>query len=192
MARRGAGTTRSNWREGVSQPLAVGAGLGELVDQGRGRPARFEGTDPYAPRGSLVSLLVREGRTILEIAAQSGHGVDVCEMYYARIFEGYDPARRACSSASARRRARGAARSTSSTTPRNARSASRTRRPPPRALARVAAPAREARGMRPPGPAPPGVRRARGRRVRLALPQEERVAVRRAHRRGTRWRRPCW
>ena len=31
---------------------------------------------------------------MLEVAAQAGHGVDVCEMYYARIFEGYDPARR--------------------------------------------------------------------------------------------------
>ena len=41
-----------------------------------------------------ASLLVWEGRTILEVAAQAGHGVDVCEMYYARILEGYDPARR--------------------------------------------------------------------------------------------------
>jgi hypothetical protein len=38
-----------------------------------------------------VSLLVWEGRTMLEVAAQAGHGVDVCELYYARIFEGYDP-----------------------------------------------------------------------------------------------------
>jgi integrase len=83
-----------NWRKRVWQPLAVDADLGELVDQGRGRPARYEGADPYALRGSFVSLLVWEGRTMLEVAAQAGHGVDVCEMYYARIFEGYDPARR--------------------------------------------------------------------------------------------------
>lgn len=83
-----------NWRRRVWQPLAVGAGLGELVDQGRGRPARYEGADPYALRGSFVSLLVWEGRTMLEVAVQAGHGVDVCERYYARIFEGYDPARR--------------------------------------------------------------------------------------------------
>jgi integrase len=83
-----------NWRRRVWQPLAVDAGLGELVDQGRGRPARYDGADPYALRGSFVSLLVWEGRTMLEVAAQAGHGVDVCEMYYARIFEGYDPARR--------------------------------------------------------------------------------------------------
>jgi integrase len=83
-----------NWRKRVWQPLAVDADLGELVDQGRGRPARYEGADPYALRGSFVSLLVWEGRTMLEVAAQAGHGVDVCEMYYARIFEGYDPAHR--------------------------------------------------------------------------------------------------
>jgi len=53
-----------------------------------------EGADPYALRGSFVSLLVWEGRTMLEVAAQAGHGVDVCEMYYARIFAGYDPAHR--------------------------------------------------------------------------------------------------
>jgi hypothetical protein len=31
---------------------------------------------------------------MLEVAAQAGHGVDVCETHYARIFEGYDPAKR--------------------------------------------------------------------------------------------------
>ena len=31
---------------------------------------------------------------MLEVAGQAGHGVDVCELYYARIFEGYDPAER--------------------------------------------------------------------------------------------------
>ena len=60
----------------------------------RGSRALYKGADPYALRGSFVSLLVWEGRTMLEVAAQAGHGVDVCELYYARIFEGYDPARR--------------------------------------------------------------------------------------------------
>jgi hypothetical protein len=41
-----------------------------------------------------VSLLAWEGRTVLEVAAEAGHGVDVRELYYARIFEDYDPARR--------------------------------------------------------------------------------------------------
>ncbi len=61
-----------NWRKRVWQPLAVEAGLGVLVDQGRGRPARYEGAAPYELRGSFVSLLVWEGRTMLEVAAQAG------------------------------------------------------------------------------------------------------------------------
>ena len=59
-----------------------------------GKPKLYEGANPYDLRASFVLLLVWEGRTMLEVAAQAGHGVDVCELYYARICEGYDPARR--------------------------------------------------------------------------------------------------
>ena len=38
---------------------------------------------PYDLRASFVSLLVWEGRTMLEVAAQAGHGVDVCEIHYS-------------------------------------------------------------------------------------------------------------
>jgi len=31
---------------------------------------------------------------LFKVAAHAGHGVDVCERHYARVFEGYDPARR--------------------------------------------------------------------------------------------------
>jgi integrase len=82
-----------NWRERVWQPLAVHAGLGRYVKR-QGRPALYDGPPPYDLRGSFVSLLVWEGRTMLEVAGQAGHGVDVCELYYARIFEGYEPAGR--------------------------------------------------------------------------------------------------
>jgi hypothetical protein len=82
-----------NWRERVWQPLAVDVGLGRYLER-RGKPKLYEGANPYDLRASFVSLLVWEGRTMLEVAAQAGHGVDVCELYYARIFEGYDPARR--------------------------------------------------------------------------------------------------
>jgi integrase len=83
-----------NWRKRIWQPLAVDAGIARFVPQGRGRPPLYDGPDPYALRASFVSLLVWEGRTMLEVAGQAGHGVDVCELYYARIFEGYDPAHR--------------------------------------------------------------------------------------------------
>jgi hypothetical protein len=75
----------------VWQPLAVHAGLGRYVKR-HGKPALYDGPPPYDLRGSFVSLLVWEGRTMLEVAGQAGHGVDVCELHYARIFEGYDPA----------------------------------------------------------------------------------------------------
>jgi hypothetical protein len=77
----------------VWQPLAVHAGLGRYVKR-HGKPALYDGPPPYDLRGSFVSLLVWEGRTMLEVAGQAGHGVDMCELYYARIFEGYDPAER--------------------------------------------------------------------------------------------------
>jgi integrase len=82
-----------NWRKRVWQPLAVGAGLGQLVDQALGRPARYEGADPYALRGSFVSLLVWEGRTVLEVAARAGHARRVRDVLRADL-GGYDPARR--------------------------------------------------------------------------------------------------
>jgi hypothetical protein len=79
-----------NWRERVWQPRAVEVGLGPYRER-QGKPKLYEGANPYDLRASFVSLLVWEGRTMLEVAAQAGHGVDVCELYYARIFEGYDP-----------------------------------------------------------------------------------------------------
>jgi integrase len=81
-----------NWRERVWQPRAVDVGLGRYLKR-PGKPKLYEGANPYDLRASFVSLLVWEGRTMLEVAAQAGHGVDVCELYYARIFEGYDAAR---------------------------------------------------------------------------------------------------
>jgi integrase len=90
-----------NWRERVWQPLAVEVGLGRYVER-KGKPPLYQGAVPYDLRGSFVSLLVWEGRTMLEVAAQAGHGVDVCETYYARVFEGYDPAKRTSAEAAIR------------------------------------------------------------------------------------------
>jgi integrase len=49
---------------------------------------------PYDLRAAFVSLLVWEGHTMLEVAAQAGHSVQTCELHYARIFAGYDPGKR--------------------------------------------------------------------------------------------------
>jgi hypothetical protein len=43
---------------------------------------------------SFASLLCWEGHTMLEVAHQLGHRVDVCERHYARVFTDYDPAKR--------------------------------------------------------------------------------------------------
>lgn len=82
-----------NWRERVWQPLAVNIGLGRYLKRPN-KPALYQGPPPYDLRASFVSLLVWEGRTMIEVAGQAGHSVDVCETYYARIFEGYDPTKR--------------------------------------------------------------------------------------------------
>jgi len=52
------------------------------------------GGRPYDLRGSWVSLMVWEGRTMLEVATMAGHSVQTCERHYARMFEDFDPAKR--------------------------------------------------------------------------------------------------
>lgn len=63
-----------NWRRRVYQPNARAVGLPTPV--------------PYDLRGSWVSLLAWEGKTLLEVARQAGHSVAVCDRHYADIFEG--------------------------------------------------------------------------------------------------------
>ena len=58
-----------NWRERVWQPLAVEVGLGRYVER-KGKPPLYQGAVPYDLRASFVSLLVWEGRTMLEVAAR--------------------------------------------------------------------------------------------------------------------------
>ena len=69
-----------NWREDVYQPAARAVGL--------------EDPRPYDLRSSFVSLLAREGHTMLEVARRAGHSVQTCEKHYAKVFEDVDPAER--------------------------------------------------------------------------------------------------
>jgi hypothetical protein len=82
--------------DGVAQFATRDPGRAGVVDEPKQAVGQrvTDASAPYDLRGSFVSLLVWEGRTMLEVAGQAGHGVDVCELYYARIFEGYDPAER--------------------------------------------------------------------------------------------------
>ena len=62
-----------NWRKRVFQPAAEAAGLTH---------AR-----PYDLRGSFASLLIQEGRNVVDVAKQLGHTPETCLRYYARLFD---------------------------------------------------------------------------------------------------------
>jgi site-specific recombinase XerD len=70
-----------NWRRRVFLPAAVTAGL----------PAD---TRPRDLRGSFATLLVHEGRSIVEVARQMGHSPAICLRDYAQVFDEFDPAER--------------------------------------------------------------------------------------------------
>jgi integrase len=86
-----------NWRTRVWQPVTAAAvGLAtlertfttELVDGQRRRrqTSRYEGPGPYQLRGSFVSLLIQEGKTVVYVANQAGHTPETCLRHYARLF----------------------------------------------------------------------------------------------------------
>lgn len=70
-----------NWRRRVFRPAAVAAGLPTDV-----RPRDL--------RGSFVSLLVHEGRSIVEVARQVGHSPVICLRDYAQVFDDAKPGER--------------------------------------------------------------------------------------------------
>ena len=69
----------------VARKNVDGELLPYLMSGARRRNRRHRRGDLFEPLA--VSPLVWEGRTMLEVAARAGHGVDVCELYYARIIE---------------------------------------------------------------------------------------------------------
>ncbi len=60
-------------------------------------------TRPYDLRHSFVSLLIAEGRTVIDVAGQAGHSPETCLRYYAHLFAEFDPG---CGSAPRTRSAR--------------------------------------------------------------------------------------
>ena len=63
-----------NWRRRAYQPAARAAGItGDMR--------------PYRLRGSFVSLLLWEGRSVPYVAAQAGHSVAVLARHYAGVME---------------------------------------------------------------------------------------------------------
>lgn len=69
-----------NWRRRVFQPVA--AAIGQA------------GARPYDLRHSFVSLLIHEGVSILQVAAEAGHSPQTCLSRYAHVFAEFDPADR--------------------------------------------------------------------------------------------------
>jgi integrase len=54
----------------------------------------IEGARPYDLRHSFVSLLIHEGRNVVDVARQAGHAPTMALNTYAHVFEEFDPAER--------------------------------------------------------------------------------------------------
>lgn len=103
-ARGWSGDDWDNWRERVFRPAAVAAGLPADVARVRrrknakGQPVetKYKTTSvrPRDLRGSLASLLIWEGQSIVDVARQLGHSAETCLKDYASVFEEFDPAAR--------------------------------------------------------------------------------------------------
>jgi integrase len=73
----------SNWRRRIWYVTASQPGPGRSIGR------------PYLLRHTAASLLVREGRSVTEVAEQMGHSAEECLRTYAHVFKDYDPADRA-------------------------------------------------------------------------------------------------
>jgi integrase len=71
-------TAYRNWRRRIYTPAATTAGV--------------ERPRPYDLRHSFVSLLIAEGRNVVDVARQAGHSPTVALDTYAHVFEEFDPA----------------------------------------------------------------------------------------------------
>jgi hypothetical protein len=54
------------------------------------------GARPYNLRHSFVSLLIHEGRSVVEVAQQAGHSPTMTLDVYAHVFDEFDIAERVC------------------------------------------------------------------------------------------------
>jgi integrase len=86
-----------NWLRRIYRPAALKAGLDRT-------------TRPRDLRGSFASLLIYEGRNVVEVAEQLGHSAQTCLRDYAGVFAEFDPDDRVSAEAAVQR-AREAAKS---------------------------------------------------------------------------------
>jgi integrase len=73
----------SNWRRRVWYGTERKPGPGRVIGK------------PYLLRHTCASLLVREGRSVTEVAEQMRHSAEECLRTYAHVFADFDPADRA-------------------------------------------------------------------------------------------------
>ena len=73
-------TAYKNWRRRFFDRAAAAVGI--------------EGARPYDLRHSFVSLLIHEGRNVVDVARQAGHAPTMALNTYAHVFEEFDPAER--------------------------------------------------------------------------------------------------
>jgi integrase len=73
-------TAWRNWRRRIFQPLATDIGLADAT--------------PYDLRHSFCSLLIEEGRSVVEVARQAGHAPTMTLDTYGHVFDEADPADR--------------------------------------------------------------------------------------------------
>jgi integrase len=79
------------------------AQLAAAVFQANGVGIGMRHARPYDLRHSFVSLLIQEGRTVIDVAQQAGHSAETCLRYYAHLFAELDPAVRVSAEAEIRR-----------------------------------------------------------------------------------------
>jgi integrase len=56
--------------------------------------AELQGVRPYDLRHSFVSLLIHEGRSVIDITRQAGHSPTMALDVYAHVFDEFDPTER--------------------------------------------------------------------------------------------------
>lgn len=71
------------------------------------KAAGFQGVRPYDLRHSFVSLLIHEGRSVVDVARQAGHSPTMTLDVYAHVFDEFDPAERVPAAEEIKRARRG-------------------------------------------------------------------------------------
>lgn len=87
-------TDRDNWRNRIFNPAAVEAGFGHKTYRKTKRrkiPVYHTTITPYTFRHSFASMLLRSGKTTVEVAALMRHSLEMTERVYAHVIQDLHP-----------------------------------------------------------------------------------------------------